>query len=76
MFTDEDRKMLREAHEAAMWSKKRIGGSTKNGDTLTAQLTKALASIHAGVDWLKNRLGGSVKNTPTVADVLRDLRKS
>lgn len=54
MFNDEDRKMLREAHEAAMWSKRRIGGSV-TGPTIA----QALATITNAVNWIKNRLGGT-----------------
>lgn len=59
MFTDEDRKMLREAHEAAMWSKRRIGGSTKN------------ASLADDIRWLKDRIGGTTKGVfQSVSDLL------
>ena len=71
MFTDDDRRMLREAHEAAMWSKKRIGGST-NGATIA----KALGDILAVAEWVKKRLGGTtVGKFQSVSDLLGRLVK-
>lgn len=62
MFTDDDRRMLREAHEAAMWSKQRIGGSTKG---------KSLAAALADVGWIKDRIGGTTKGAfQSVSDLL------
>lgn len=76
MFTDEDRRMLIEAHEAAIWQKQRTGGKLGQ-PTITELLRMALRAISAlgaGIDWLKVRTGGSTKSAPTITDELRGLR--
>lgn len=66
MFTEEDRKMLREAHEAALWSKRRIGGSTSG-----VTLAKALGEIVSVTGWIKMRLGGTtIGKFQSVSDLL------
>lgn len=66
MFTDEDRKMLREAHDAALWSKKRIGG-TSSGVTIA----EALGKILTVAEWIKTRVGGTtIGKFQTVTDIL------
>jgi hypothetical protein len=79
MFSEEDRKMLREAHEAATWAKRRIGGSV-NDMSLASAIEWVRTRIGGGIQdmnlhsvsqWIKSRLGGSV-NEKTITEEIRD----
>ena len=77
MFTDEDRKLLREARDLAEWNKKRLGGSLK-GPSITDMVRvvrdAARTLLHIG-QWVKDRIGGSNKTGPSVTDLLREIDK-